>query len=76
MTIDPGQAEPLYSQLAGLLRRRMEDGTIGPGERLPSQRDLEQEFGVARGTIVKAFALLLDEGLIVNSPGKGHYAKK
>ena len=71
--IDYGVATPVWKQLAAILRARIRNGRYEPGRAVPSEKTLEQEFGVARGTIRKAIALLRDEGLIVTVAGRGSY---
>jgi GntR family transcriptional regulator len=69
--IDHDAAEPLYLQLAGLLR-----GQIGRGElttRVPSLKTLAQEHGVSHITAEKALAVLKAEGIIRSVIGKGTY---
>jgi GntR family transcriptional regulator len=73
-TIDYGVAEPVYRQLAAILRARIHDGRITPGRALPSENQLQQEFGLSRNTSRRAIALLRDEGLAVTVPGRGTYA--
>ena len=73
--IDPYSDVPRYRQLAAILRGRIERGELRPGDRLPSQVTLVQEFGVARMTAGKALQSLVDEGLAVVVPGMGHYVK-
>jgi len=72
-TIDYGVAEPVWKQLAAILRRRIRAGTYEPGRMIPSEKQCEQEFGTARGTCRKAVAQLRDEGLIVTVAGRGSY---
>jgi GntR family transcriptional regulator len=72
--IDYGVAEPVWKQLAAILRNRIRAGRYEPGRAIPSEKQLEQEFGVARGTTRKAIALLRDiEGLVVTVAGRGSY---
>lgn len=47
------------------LRRRITSGQLRPGDRVPSTREIVQEWGVAHATASKALGLLRDEGLIV-----------
>jgi GntR family transcriptional regulator len=70
MSIDPGGAPP-YVQVAALLRERIAAGGITG--RLPSERYLAGEYGVALGTMRKALALLRDEGLIETARGWGSW---
>ena len=72
-TIDPGGATPVYRQLAAILRRRILSATIEPGHVIPSEKRLEQEFGLSRNTSRRAIAILRDEGLVVTVAGRGTY---
>ncbi|TDE56712.1 GntR family transcriptional regulator [Nonomuraea mesophila] len=53
------------------LRRRITDGVLRPGDRVPSTRQIVRDFGVAMATASRALALLREEGLIVTRPGSG-----
>jgi GntR family transcriptional regulator len=59
--------------VAAVIRQRIESGAIEPNRPVPSITGIVQEFGVARGTAVKALALLADEGLVRVVPGKGTF---
>ncbi len=74
LVIDPHAPEPSYRQLADLLREQIESGKIGPREPLPSITYLQGETGLAVGTIRKAIAVLIDEGLAYTVPGRGTFA--
>ena len=65
---------PEYRQLAAILRGRILAGTYPPGGVLPSENQLEGEFGISRNTSRRAIAILRDDGLIVTVPGRGSYA--
>ena len=56
MTIRPG--EPLSVQVANALRAEILAGTYGPGDALPSERELRDRFGVSGGTVRGALARL------------------
>lgn len=73
MTIDPLSPVPRYQQLAGILRTAIRAGDYPPGTRLPSEKTLTQEFGVARETASKAMDMLAAEGLAVTVPGVGWF---
>jgi GntR family transcriptional regulator len=62
---------PVYVQLAGILRERIASGVITG--RLPSERELQQEYGTAPMTSRKALRLLADEGLVTTVPGRGTF---
>jgi GntR family transcriptional regulator len=72
-TVDPDSATPVYVQVADILRARIEAGQLLPDRPVPSETQLQQEFGVARGTARKAIALLRDQGLVVTVKGRGSY---
>jgi GntR family transcriptional regulator len=72
-TVDPDSATPVYVQVADILRARIEAGELLPDRPVPSETQLQQEFGVARGTARKAIALLRDRGLVVTVKGRGSY---
>lgn len=71
--ISKDDPRPAYVQLAAILRDRVASGQITG--RLPSERDLQQEFGVAPMTARKAIRLLADEGLVETVPGRGTFVK-
>jgi GntR family transcriptional regulator len=66
---------PAYAQLASILREQIEQGHIAPGDPLPSESTLQQEYGVARGTVRKAIEMIRDHGLVVTVQGRGTFVK-
>lgn len=74
--INPMSPTPLYVQLADLLGKKIEEGELEPGQLLPSETQLRQEYGVARGTVRSAVALLRDRGLVVTLPQRGTYVRE
>lgn len=72
---DPLAPVPRYRQIAEILKGRIERGEIEPNRPVPSEVQLQQEFGVARATARRAVALLRDWGLVVTVPGLGTYVK-
>ena len=66
-------ALPPYQQIAADLRARIESGELEPGSMVPSITRLTQEYGVAKGTAVKALAELRREGLTRTVPGWGTF---
>ena len=74
--IDAMSDEPVWLQLYGMLRRGIGDGTYPPGTPLPSTRQIQQESGLARATIAKAFDRLRDEGLVRMVPGRGPFVSR
>lgn len=74
MGIDLDAPEPLYEQLAAILRARIADGTYE--RRLPSGPALASEFEVAVPTVQRALGLLKDEDLIVAVKGRGTFVRQ
>lgn len=67
------RAGPLYSQTADALRARITQGIWRQGDRLPSEVQLCEEFGVSSITMRRAVATLVNEGLLARIQGKGTY---
>jgi DNA-binding GntR family transcriptional regulator len=71
--VDPQSATPIYVQVANIVRARIEDGRLEPDRPVPSEAQLQQEFGVARGTARKSIALLREQGLVITVKGRGSF---
>jgi GntR family transcriptional regulator/MocR family aminotransferase len=68
--------QPLGLALAQGLRDAIHQGVVSPGHRLPASRDLAQQLGVARNTLVSVYAQLQAEGFVVAGQGSGTYVRK
>jgi GntR family transcriptional regulator len=64
---------PVYIQVAAILRRRIQKGQLGPDDRLPSESELIEQFGVGRKTARSAVKVLRDEGLVYTVSQRGSY---
>ena len=53
-------------QIADVLRERIRTGALKAGDRLPTQAELADEFGVERGAVRQALKSLQDDGLLTN----------
>lgn len=62
-----------YAAIKASLRLRIAQGGWMPGARLPSERDLVDEFGCARMTVHRALRELEEEGLIERRQGSGSF---
>ncbi|MFI5657160.1 winged helix-turn-helix domain-containing protein [Streptomyces sp. NPDC051684] len=71
--IDPNKIAYVYMQLADYIAGQITDGTLRPGARLPGERDLAAEYGVAHLTIRRATKELRERGLVITLPGKGTF---
>jgi GntR family transcriptional regulator len=73
MSIDYKSTKGIFQQLADTLSRRILEGTMKAGERVPSVRDLAEEFEVNRNTLLRTYTLLNDAGIIENKRGVGFF---
>ncbi|EOM75877.1 GntR family transcriptional regulator [Rhodococcus rhodnii] len=69
--IDHSSAIPLAEQIAGAIRGALARGELTPGDRLPTARTLANSVDVGLHTVLRAYAVLRDEGLIEVRRGRG-----
>ena len=74
--IDHDAGQPVWLQLAAILRGQIMRGEIAPGKLLPSTRMLMQTYGVSDGTVKRAIADLRKAGLVESVVGRGVYVKE
>lgn len=72
-TLDPRAQSPLYEQLKIAIKQDIDDKIYSPGDKLPSESELEQMYSVSRITVRRAIKELCDEGLLVKKQGKGTF---
>ncbi|WP_189215384.1 MULTISPECIES: GntR family transcriptional regulator [Streptomyces] len=70
---NPRGPQLVYVALADHVAARIAAGELSPGARLPAERDLAVEYGVAYLTVRRAAQVLRDRGLIVTVHGKGTF---
>ena len=66
-----GSTEPTYVRIAAELTRRIDQTELAPGDKVPSTRQIAQEFGVALATATKALDVLRAGGLVITRPRSG-----
>lgn len=64
-----------YQRIARELRERVLSGTYAAGAKMPSLRQVEEEFGVSRATSRAAYQVLIGEGLAEGRFGGGYYVR-
>lgn len=74
--IDQIQEKSLYEQVADRIQRLIAEGTLQTGDRLPSVRKLHEQWSVSISTVLEAYRLLEDRGLIAARPQSGYYVKQ
>lgn len=66
-------AEAGYKRIANDYTEKIKSGVLQPGMKLPSTRQIAEEYGVGMGVAYRALSLLHDRELIVGQPGRGTY---
>jgi DNA-binding transcriptional MocR family regulator len=74
--IDKLRDLPLYEQVCDRIRALILEGTLQPGDRLPSVRKLHQQLSVSISTVLEAYRLLEDQGWIGVRPQSGYFVKR
>jgi GntR family transcriptional regulator len=73
MELNRANPIPLYQQIKTLLDEMIQSGHLMPGERVPSEKELQDRFGVSRITVRQALQELTLEEKIIRVPGKGSF---
>ena len=70
-TLHRDDPAPVYVQIERRIRMGVADGTLQPGDHLPSVRDLARQLGLSPNTVGRAYADLSREGVIMARAGGG-----
>ena len=70
---DPDSATPLYEQAADYVAAQIAAGKLAPGQKLPAERDLADQWGIGYQTVRRAMRELRERGLVVSRVGKGTF---
>jgi DNA-binding transcriptional regulator YhcF (GntR family) len=73
LTVDRRADVPLGTQLAGHIRAALRDGSLAPGDRLPSVRALAEDVGVNVNTVRSVYSRLEAEGVVRSEQGRGTF---
>jgi GntR family transcriptional regulator len=71
--IDAGSGVPIYRQLVEQVRREVMLGRLAAGDQLPPLREVVDALAINPNTVVKAYAELEHEGLVVRRQGTGTF---
>lgn len=71
--IDAGSGVPIYRQLVEQVRREVMLGRMAAGDQLPTLREVVDALAINPNTVVKAYAELEHEGLVVRRQGMGTF---
>ena len=62
---------PAYEQVKAFVKRQISSGTWRPGDAVPSESALQQQFGISRMTVNRAMKELAVEGVVTRVQGSG-----
>ena len=71
--IESSSGVPITRQIVDQIRSHCASGTLTPGDRLPSVRQLAKELLVNQNTILRVYERLTAEGLLERRQGDGTY---
>jgi len=63
----------LYEQIVQQVQESIHKGALKPGDQLPPERELAQQFGVSRTAVREAVKALREKGLVEAYPGRGTF---
>jgi len=67
----PIQSIKVFERVAEQIEKRILDGELRSGDRLPTERDLAEQFHVSRTAVREAMKILAQKGLVDMRPGRG-----
>lgn len=70
------EAPTRVKSMAASLRRQIIGGTLGPGDHMPSVRELARTSGVSAFTAARVYDLLVAEGMVDARRGAGYFVAR
>ena len=71
--LDQNISTPLYEQLKVALKEDIRNKIYKPGDRMPSEIELEKQYSVSRITVRRAIKELCEENILIRKQGKGTF---
>lgn len=75
ISFNPVSSKKLYIQIYNQILANIQSGTFKIGDKLPTERELCEQFGVSRAPIRQALSALEMNGYIYSRQGEGVYVK-
>jgi GntR family transcriptional regulator len=75
LRIDPSKSDPIFEQIRQGVRTAVARGEVADGYKLPSVRELARELSVNPNTVVRAYEVLQQDGVIVKRQGAGCFVQ-
>lgn len=76
MVLDQNAVQPLYEQLMDAIKKDIMENIYRPGDKLPTETELEKRYQVSRITVRRAVKELCDQKILVKKQGKGTFVLK
>jgi GntR family transcriptional regulator len=73
--LDHGSGVPTYLQLVQQVEQALRLGLVGPGDQLPTVKDVVETLAINPNTVMKAYRELEHRGLAAGRPGQGTFVK-
>ncbi len=73
MTLDNNSPLPMYRQIVDLIQQDIAKGVLKAGDRLPTEHDLSEKYGVSRITVRNALADLVKKNVLIKKQGRGTF---
>lgn len=73
--VDPTSDLPLWVQLRNRIAYLINDGTLAPGDKLPTVRGLASEISINYNTVNKAYLSLVSDGILESTRGRGVFVR-
>ncbi|GGS31027.1 GntR family transcriptional regulator [Actinokineospora fastidiosa] len=74
--LDRGSGVATYLQLVQQVKHALRLGTLEPGDRLPTAKEVVAELAINPNTVLKAYRELEREGLVTAKPGVGTFVQR
>ena len=75
-SIEKNSTVSIYQQLIHQVTRKVQNGELPSGKKLPTVRELADQLGIARGTVKHAYEELERKGIITMTRGKGTFIRE
>jgi len=75
ITVNTRIKHSIYKQIVEQVERGVRDGSLTPGEQLPSMNVLADKYDISRETVKKAYGILVEKDIIEPRHGKGFYVR-
>jgi DNA-binding transcriptional regulator YhcF (GntR family) len=73
IVIDPRSSQPKYKQIIDSIFNGIERKSLKKGDKVPSINQICSEYKLSRDTVMLAFNILKEKGILLARPGKGYY---